>query len=426
MPFPKAVGRQSISQKENELHQFKEFKIFDPTSCDYPNLFSSDVDSKWKEQFDLVRPIFDTTENYINLLYNPPKEIQQFSSFIQSQIQPDDFHIFLNHWPPACRNSLVPVIHNLLCFVQSSKYPTTVLSWLAMMVEPKNWYELKQSEFRFCICEMKSGMSIDHSCKYFAILYNNRFTLMYTQQKNTLNVRASIHCDEWSASRSKKSIRIFANGEMRVRIYPINPEQVNLWTDNSTPFPLYITSIFHPLPPCILPALYNAIIADDMLIARCLTHFSVTKVLEGITLANSLLDIFAYAGKVQNLLLMLVVEEFENDSLTHTTVLRTNSHLTCMFKVFYQRYGRYYYDNFLHKVVKYIISKGDINLSKPDQCDTEEARTDRQLLIHCPAFYAFVLLMRLYQIQRHSIHLFLISHQLKLFQFRKYYKWFSI
>jgi hypothetical protein len=114
---------------------------------------------------------------------------------------------------------------------------------------------------------------------------------------------------------------------------------------------------------------YQSVIADDLVLLRTFTHFSVCKVQEGVPMIRALMDIFAYAGKVNALLSALCAMDFDNDALQSTGVLRTNSHLTNLVKVFVMKFGAAYFHNITEKLIEYVLQAGDVSLKAVEQCD---------------------------------------------------------
>jgi hypothetical protein len=101
---------------------------------------------------------------------------------------------------------------------------------------------------------------------------------------------------------------------------------------------------------------------------------------DGPVLLSSLLDIFAYAGKVDALLVTLAMMEFDNDSLDASLLLRNNSHLTSAIKVFAQRFGRQYFQDVTSRLLDYIVASGDLGLADPSTCDI---RKTRRMIVTC-------------------------------------------
>jgi hypothetical protein len=83
------------------------------------------------------------------------------------------------------------------------------------------------------------------------------------------------------------------------------------------------------------------------------------------------LDIFAHAGKVNALIVTLAGMDFDNASLQPQAVLRTNSHLTNLFKAFTARFGRRYHEKVIGKLVAYIQQSGPIQTRNPSREDKE-------------------------------------------------------
>jgi hypothetical protein len=130
------------------------------------------------------------------------------------------------------------------------------------------------------------------------------------------------------------------------------------------------------IPDSFFQPFYDAITADDMLIVRTLTHPSVSRVVDGGVLAEALLDIFAHARRVGPLLFALCGSEFESDNADgDTALLRENSHLTCMFKVFFTRYGGEYASKVIAKLAQYIDSQGKLQLKNAVQPQHLKDRT---------------------------------------------------
>jgi hypothetical protein len=66
--------------------------------------------------------------------------------------------------------------------------------------------------------------------------------------------------------------------------------------------------------------------------------------------------------------------EFDSEGLHATTVLRANSHLTNMFKVFVVRFGEEYFRSTVSKLMDFIIGAGDLNLRGVDHCDRHKVQ----------------------------------------------------
>jgi hypothetical protein len=147
---------------------------------------------------------------------------------------------------------------------------------------------------------------------------------------------------------------------------PSEEQQLMIWQSinqpETIPFPYRLTSYNEILPETVMHAFYESLIADDATVLRAIAHPRVTRVIDGRVLAEALLDIFAYAGKVNMLLFALVGAEFDDAQFNQTTIFHKNSHLTCMFKVFYMRYGGQYIEKVIKPLVALIDNAGPLQL----------------------------------------------------------------
>jgi hypothetical protein len=193
--------------------------------------------------------------------------------------------------------------------------------------------------------------------------------LCIEQRDEPKDLRVTTNAKIRSVNVSGKSVRVtLADGTNR----SFSPPDPSIWRSRP-PFPLSLAGLEAPFPRAVLVAFYEAVIADDMALVRAACHFGVVNVKEGVGLMSALLDVFAYAGKMDQFLVTIVGLEFAKDELQATTVLRTNSHLTNLFKAFFARYGKPYFDFCLAKIIDYILEVGDISLSHLETADAERA-----------------------------------------------------
>jgi hypothetical protein len=150
-------------------------------------------------------------------------------------------------------------------------------------------------------------------------------------------------------------------------LIPLEEQQLLIWESclkqpDSIPFPLRLTSYNEIIPETVMRAFYESLIADDATVLRAIASPRVTRVIDGRVLSEALLDIFAYAGKVNMLLFAMVGTEFDNAMLDVGTIFRKNSHLTCMFKVFFMRFGGQYIEKVIKPLVALVDDAGPLQL----------------------------------------------------------------
>jgi len=136
---------------------------------------------------------------------------------------------------------------------------------------------------------------------------------------------------------------------------------------------LILCSLEPPYPVPVLVSFFEALTLDDMILLRAIVHYGVVPVNEGVAFIDALLDIFAFAGKIEQFLIALIGLEFSKDELQINTVLRANTHVTNLFKAFFARYAKPYFDSCLSKIIDYILGVGNIGLSHIESADKEKA-----------------------------------------------------
>jgi hypothetical protein len=231
-----------------------------------------------------------------------------------------------------------------------------------------------------CVCHRKRKMFNDDTIFWAVLDLHNHFTL-YNTTNGELTVHVEADIGSIKLSHSGKTVKLFDRNGIRVkRIIPLDPSQNELWPKvmnlSTLPkLPLFFTNVATPIPDILLFALNEILLTPDRTAIRAITHYSVSSVSKGYDLAEALFDIFAYAGKVNDLITFLAASEFSVPELTQNTVIRGNSHLTNMFKVFFKRFGVKYYESFLKRIVLYIDSKGDLMLKRPVEANSQRAQT---------------------------------------------------
>ena len=270
---------------------------------------------------------------------------------------------------------------------KKAKIPLNIMKWMTQYCIPsssKHNNDWKSSILKACcLCHRKRKLFKEERLFWAVLDVRNHFQLFVIDNGN---LSLHMECDPAfiALSRSGKTVKLFdKSGEVLKRFIPIDPSQNALWGDILQPFgaqvipprlPLFFSSSAEQIPEIMLLALNEAILSDDMLVVKALIHFSVSKISAGTGLTEALFNIFTYAGKLNQLLDCLAASEFEVPDLKTDNVLRGNSQLSNMFKVFFNKYGKTYYDNFLKRIVLYIDSKGDLKLKTPVEADSQKAK----------------------------------------------------
>jgi len=367
-----------FSRISKDVHS--KFEEYMSRSCD-SDFFAWVMNNEFIEALDSVF----SEKTVEGLLDSPPQILESFESQLKNKIN-NCYEGIVHYWPPIASNANNESkdILYLLVYVCSKLSPTSslkLLQWLALVAIPEQYTNKKPLNSRdikaSCLCYRKRRIFREDRF-FWALLTSENVFMLYRIENNQLILHKVCNVHSIRLSRSGNTIKFYnENDELLKRIVPIDPMQCSLWSylNTSIPplFPQFLSSSNSPVPMELLGEFYNALISDDMLVLRALTHFTVSKVADGLPLAEALFDVFSYSGRVNQLICQLSMSDFSAPELSHNTVLRGNSHLTCMFKVFFRRFGRAYYHKFLKSVVEYIDSKGDIGLKNPDSCDKNQA-----------------------------------------------------
>jgi hypothetical protein len=304
------------------------------------------------------------------LLSNPPAIVSDFMAMIHGVFAsvPGSYATIFHSFPPYITeqgSAPATLILYLVRLLHQAANPLTFVQWLRTCGAPYDWHNA--------------------SCGTNSIL--THVSMMKQKQRSTWAYR---DVDDFLCMEQRdepKDLQVVANGRIRsvsvsgksVRVTLVDgtnrsfsPPDPSIWRSR-LPFPLSLVGLEGPFPQAVLLAFYEALIADDMAVVRAVCHFGVVNVKEGVGLMSALLDVFAYAGKMDQFLVTIVGLEFAKDELQATTVLRTNSHLTNLFKAFFFRFGKPYFDLCLRKIIDYILEVGDISLSHVETADTERA-----------------------------------------------------
>ena len=326
-----------------------------------------------------------------DFVVDQPQILVDLRTTIRQSIRTQNFRDFFACWPIACPHD--DVLKNLLLFFarmvreQDPEDAERVVWWVITSLAPDTWHR-NQSSVRSSVIKCACQVTIPKRKGDFWILLdmNNRF---YVQTTGSGDEMATVMCGKVSAvevEEKQKAVKLTdREGEVVLKFVPKEPEQVAIWktilTKDPVPFPMRLTSDMDGQTPSqLLPALYEVLTSDDMLVLRALTHYSVVKVAEGVPLQFALVDIFSYAGKMNQFLVTMVGNEFNGESLLPTSVLRGNSHLTCLSKVWNERFGKDYVASVIHKMIEFVEGYGDLGLNNLETCNEKAAK---KILLTC-------------------------------------------
>jgi hypothetical protein len=130
-----------------------------------------------------------------------------------------------------------------------------------------------------------------------------------------------------------------------------------------------LSRLQYPLPPQLLRGFYDAITTDDLCFVRALPQVQGLNEKDVLGFNLALLDVFAHAGKVTQLLIGLASIDFGGEGADATIICRANTPFTNMVRVFHARYGRSYYGAVIRRVLANLDAVGDIGIATPNAED---------------------------------------------------------
>jgi hypothetical protein len=145
---------------------------------------------------------------------------------------------------------------------------------------------------------------------------------------------------------------------------PLEPSDARRWgnsycREETRPIPLDLFFQRYAIPDSFYFSFYQQLVSDDFLLLQAILDPQTFRVNESMDLAEALLDVFSYAGKVNLLLTVLCAIDFSQGVASSSLVVRRNSQLSNMFKVFISRFGGEYIETVIAKVRSYVLQCGD-------------------------------------------------------------------
>ncbi|KAH0786566.1 GTPase-activator protein [Histomonas meleagridis] len=304
--------------------------------------------------------------------------LTEFAKYVHSFFSKEILQSLNYNWPPAIPNAdpLRSFVFYYVTLIQSSQKPMNILMWAMANFAPPNWFGDDTNTIKACCACIKGKQFVDNSF-FWALLNSHNVFKYYSVDTGLLRLIKKANCGKIEVDENNKSVSIYdQKNQMVTSFTPTDPVQINIWrkliSDEKVPFPLTIAGIGRPIPNPLISSLYEAVTSDDLYVLQTILHYTVIKITDGPEFTSALLDIFSYAGKVSALLTVMVGLEFEIESLTPTTVLRGNSHLTSMFKTFYKRFGDKYFNNVLKEIALKVDEKGDLGIKNPETMRMDE------------------------------------------------------
>ena len=306
--------------------------------------------------------------------------LSKLINFLRSKVPIKACIAIASHWPvviPITMTHLRSLFFILVKMTYQTEDPSKFLYWMTGKLFPKFWSK-KNSIFNGTLLSFcKFNLPNNPKKKLWAVLdIQNKF-YVYDTENSISNPIFECEALEIKIEPNNNICIYNLINEKSYTFIPEEKEQINLWKSildkKHAPFPYFLRGYEEKLPEPIIKAIFLALTAHDMALVRSICHPNVTLVKDGVPIVEALFEVLSYDGKINFLINTLVAQEFEEPSLTPELILRGNSNLTNLFKVFFRKYGMVYFNSFLIKIIKYIDNLGDIGLKDPKTCNMKKA-----------------------------------------------------
>jgi hypothetical protein len=308
--------------------------------------------------------------------------LQDFKTAIGSVISGAHISYIYGHWPPELPRE--PKVQTMALYIRElikrCAQPKNVLMWATATIgDPKLLVKAPPSANHITALFLgRKRRRIGRDNHFYWITLTPGGGHAFQISKGALKPIWSGPVASFTMKNRK--VKLLGDKKQKLKSFSlIDPRQINLWQQSGgslerlPPLPMLLSMVEKPYPDDLLQSFYDDITSDDMLFVRALPHAgpgSTEK--DGLALASAMLDVFAHAGKVNQLLVALASIDFGSDSVDATNICRENSSLTNMFKVFFQRYGRPYYEQVIRPIIDQIDDLGDLGLLAPKESDSDK------------------------------------------------------
>lgn len=304
---------------------------------------------------------------------NPSQALAHLKTLTDELVTRDSLETILKTWPPAIDSCSKNGVLFVLAVITRSSKPHELLRAICESVCPV-FSPSEKAVRAVATSKTKQGTT-----GWVTVMNTNTFEFSVDGVVRESGPVAFVECDD------RGKLRFLDETRKVTGTWVLEGNQKEIWKGNKVPlFPLTLCSSEGTVPDVVINALYEWITADDMMFLMSIPHM--TEFLddkEGRRIARSLLDVFIHAGKVNQMLVALIGNDFDHEKLDHGEVLRTDSMFTNMIKVFYSRYAKDFYENTLKKITEFIDLSGDVGLASPATCDTEKLKKILVTVLNC-------------------------------------------
>ncbi|OHT10016.1 GTPase-activator protein [Tritrichomonas foetus] len=381
-----AAPKLEIVNKELSYPQYP-FEIFKPHIDELipeiqESTFAENLRDPYDDFFDFQVVIADLiSQNDINELYEHPSEpLEQLLDGLRNMFSADFINSLTDTFPinaDSVLESLPPPIQKSCAAIASLVHENSLndqfISWIGNALIPPQWHGCTSAEnpnMKLGGLFMKYRMMVKNQSPHWAILTPQNEITIY--RADDLTVVDTFRVSKIESSRSGRSIRICKDSNIGARLIPYDKETFQTWLSPEPLIPCCTAFVAEAIPPQIIDAFETALIQPDTYLIRALLHHDIMKIKVAQESMEDLYTIFAYHGLVHRFLMASCSLEFAQPNLTENTVLRSNSHVTYLFKVYYKKFGRKFFDNIIRPIIDKIDEVGPLGIKNEDKSKSDD------------------------------------------------------
>ncbi|OHT12924.1 GTPase-activator protein [Tritrichomonas foetus] len=375
------IVNKELSYPQYPFELFKpEIELLIPEVED--STFAQSLRDPYDDFFDFQVIIADLigTNDISELFEHPTEPLEQLLEGLKGLFSADFIHCITDTFPinaTSILTNLSPPLQKscaaIAALVHENSMNDQFISWIGNVLIPSQWHGCTSSEstsLKLGGLFMKYRMIVKNHNPHWAVLTPQNDITIY--RADDLTVIDSFHVSKIESSRSGRSIRIIKDSNVGARLIPFDNTTFDTWLTNEPLVPCSLPYSSEKIPKIFLDNFEYALIQPDTYLLRAIIHKDVLKIRTAQETMEDLFTIFAYHDLIHRFVMTVCAFEFSQPDVTESNLLQHNSCVIFLFRVYYKKFGRLFFDNVLRPIIDKIDEVGPLginseNSSKVDQ-----------------------------------------------------------
>jgi len=378
--------------------------MFDDSSTHFSQRYIINQSKKVRDYSQLEDSIIEAInqETFETLWTNKDKDIFEFAKSVIESVNlegPEDFSmpslnmsLFLQWsstllpkktktvlsqtWPPVFHKTIPNIesyIHLLLWMIKEASSPEKLIKWLTFGMPSIKLQKGSISSNSIILASSFANSKQKDGRPLWAVLTSDHDFLLYRRSLKEIAQVAQVKASGVSFSNNRVIIN-GQNGEEVAAFEPVDPRIATLWTqvfEKKPPSYVMFLNSFDPVCPSIIYKGYlSSLTSFDGIMIRSLISPGLFP--DMYQLINNLYDVFTYSRQVNHFIGVIVADNFEDPELMIDNVIKHDSPLGNLCKVYFERFGAKYSSIFLPKLISYVGNHEEDLFSGNDQSSQSE------------------------------------------------------